>query len=502
MIEKLLIANRGEIAVRVIRTSREMGIRTVAVFSTADRDSLHVQLADDAICIGNPAPLESYLNIDKLVDTAKKTHADAVHPGYGFLAENCSFARRCEEEELIFVGPSSEALRLVGDKIESRKTMTKAGIPVIPGMYTKAMNIKQSVSEAKKLGFPVLVKASLGGGGKGMRIVEQEDELERALASGSREAKSAFGDESVYIERYMKRPRHIEFQILGDKYGKLIHLFERECSIQRRHQKLVEETPSVALDGELRQRIGDLAVKAARSVGYTNAGTIEFLYDQEGKFYFLEVNARIQVEHPITEWTTGVDLVKQQLLIASGEPLSLSQEDISQHGHAIECRIYAEDPENDFLPSPGKILSLHEPSGPGIRTDSGIYSGYEVTRFYDPILSKLVVWGENRETARQKAVLALSDYVILGIKTPVAFLRALLKHPEFVAGKTCTDFIPRNMSDWKESSDEEHLDLAVIASAIHSYKNSFAPRSTVSKREKSVSPWHTIGRWRIGEKKP
>lgn len=501
MIRRLLIANRGEIAIRVMRASKELGISTVAVYSTADKDSLHIQLADDAVCIGNPPPLESYLNIDKLIDVAKKTGVDAVHPGYGFLAENPSFAKRCEEEGLIFVGPSSDTLKLVGDKIESRKTMLKAGIPVIPGMYTKASNIKQCMNEAKKLGFPVLVKASLGGGGKGMRIVEEEKELKEALASGRREARSAFGDESVYVEKYIQSPRHIEFQILGDKYGKVIHLFERECSIQRRHQKLVEETPSVALDGALRQKMGELAVKAARSVGYTNAGTIEFLYDQEGNFYFLEVNARIQVEHPITEWTTGVDLVKQQLLIASDEPLSLSQEDISQRGHAIECRIYAEDPENGFLPSPGRILCVHEPSGPGIRTDSGIYSGFEVTRFYDPILSKLVVWGEDREAARRKAALALSNYVILGIKTTVNFLLDLLNHPEFKAGKTYTDFIQKNMSGWRESEAEEEVQIALISSAIHSYEKQSGLRTPVKTPERTYNPWLTLGRWRISEEK-
>lgn len=500
MIKKLLIANRGEIAVRVMKASQELGIPTVAVYSTVDRDSLHVQLADEAICVGNPPPLESYLNIDKLVDTAKKAGADAVHPGYGFLAENPDFARRCEEEGLIFVGPSSETLKLVGDKIESRKTMLKAEIPIIPGMYTKARDMKQSVREAKKLGFPVLVKASLGGGGKGMRIVEQQDELEKALLSARREAKSAFGDESVYIEKYMRSPRHIEFQILGDKHGNLIHFFERECSIQRRHQKLVEETPSPALDGELRQEIGELAVKAAKTVGYTNAGTIEFLYDR-GDFYFLEVNARIQVEHPITELTTGVDLVKQQLLVASGEPLRFSQEDIFQRGHAIECRIYAEDPENGFLPSPGRILSIHEPSGPGTRTDSGIYSGFEVTRFYDPILSKLVVWGEDRETTRRRAASALSDYAILGIRTTVSFLLDLVNHPDFIAGKTHTDFIQKNMADWKESETKEDLDLAIMAAAIHSYRESVTPRPTADTIKESPSPWLTLGRWRAGTRK-
>jgi acetyl-CoA carboxylase biotin carboxylase subunit len=497
MIKKLLIANRGEIAVRVIRASHELGIPTVGVYSTADRDSLHVQLADEAICIGEPPPAESYLNIDKLVSTARNVGADAVHPGYGFLAENANFAKRCEEAGLIFVGPSSRTLRLVGDKVESRKIMVQAGIPVIPGMYNKARSLKQSVAEAKKLGFPVLVKASLGGGGKGMRIVEQENDLEKALLSGRRESKSAFGDASVYIEKYVARPKHIEFQILGDQYGQLIHLFERECSIQRRHQKLVEETPSPALNTELRQRMGELAVRAAKTVGYTNAGTIEFLYDK-GNFYFLEVNARIQVEHPITELTTGVDLVKQQLLIASGEPLSLSQDSVFQRGHAIECRIYAEDPGNRFLPSPGRILFVHEPSGPGIRMDSGIYSGFDVTRFYDPILSKLVVWGEDRETARRKAVSALSDYVILGIRTTVDFLLHLVNHADFAAGKTYTDFIEKNMGGWSDAGPKEHLDLAMIAAAIHSYKQLSAPTRREGTVEVSFSPWSALGRWRVG----
>ncbi len=498
MITRLLIANRGEIAVRVIRAARELGIRTVAVYSTADTNSLHVELADEALCVGDAPPLESYLNMGKLVDAAKQTGADAIHPGYGFLSENSSFAATCEDAGLIFVGPSSKTLRLVGDKVESRKTMVKQSIPVIPGMYTTAKEIRESVAEARKLGFPVLVKASLGGGGKGMRIVADEKDLAKALASGRREAKSAFGDESVYIEKYLQNPRHIEFQILGDRHGNLVHLFERECSIQRRHQKLVEETPSVALSPEMRRTVGELAVRAAKSVGYENAGTIEFLYD-EGNFYFLEVNARIQVEHPITEWTTGVDLVRQQLLIASGEPITLHQEELTQRGHAIECRIYAEDPEENFLPSPGTILSLHEPAGPGIRVDSGIYTGYEVTRFYDPILSKLVVWGEDREIARRRAVQALSDYVILGIRTPTDFLRDVLNHPDFIAGRTHTDFIERQMSGWTSSTSEESVDLAVVASAAYTCSSSATRLPSAQHAPESITPWQTLGSWRAGE---
>lgn len=501
MIGRLLIANRGEIAVRVIRAARELGIETVAVYSTADRNSLHAELADEVLCIGGAPPLESYLNMEKLVDAAKQTDADAIHPGYGFLSENSSFAAMCEDEGLIFVGPSSKTLRLVGDKVESRKTMAKQSIPVIPGMYTAAKEIRESVAEARKLGFPVLVKASLGGGGKGMRVVSDERDLAKALASGRREAKSAFGDESVYIEKYLRNPRHIEFQILGDKHGNLVHLFERECSIQRRHQKLVEETPSVVLNPEMRRRVGELALRAAKSVGYENAGTIEFLYD-EGDFYFLEVNARIQVEHPITECTTGVDLVRQQLLIASGEPLALRQEELTQRGHAIECRIYAEDPEGDFLPSPGTILSLQEPVGPGIRIDSGIYSGYEVTRFYDPILSKLVVWGEDREIARTRAVQALSDYVILGIRTPTGFLRDVLNHPDFIAGRTHTDFIEKRMSGWRSRASEESLDLAVVASAAYTCSSPMRRLSLTEHEAEWATPWQTLGGWRAGEGEP
>ena len=495
MVKKILIANRGEIAVRIIKACRELGIPTVAVYSSVDRKALHIQYATEAICIGPPPPLESYLNIDAIINAAKKSGADTIHPGYGFLAENHLFAKRCEDEGIIFIGPNSRALKLVGDKVESRETMTKAGIPIIPGMRSKGKELKKFESEADKVGYPILIKASGGGGGKGMRVVKTRQELKEAVAAGRREAKSAFGDESVYLEKYIEKPRHIEFQVLADNYGNVVHLFERECSIQRRHQKIVEETPSVALDDEQRTKIGELAKKVILTAAYTNAGTVEFLFDREGNFYFLEVNARIQVEHPITELTTGVDLVKQQILIASGEKLSINQDSLKQRGHAIECRIYAEDPENNFLPSPGKILFVKEPIGPGVRVDSGLYSGIEVTPHYDPILSKLIVWAEDRESARSRMVSALSDYIILGIKNTIPFLYDIMDHPKFIAGETRTNFISENMVEWKEKR-EKFIEQALTAAAIDAYNTS----PTVKGKDKAVkrtTPWQTLGKWEI-----
>ncbi|MFQ6091349.1 MAG: acetyl-CoA carboxylase biotin carboxylase subunit [bacterium] len=497
MIKKLLIANRGEIAVRIMRGCRELGIPTVAVYSEVDRESLHVQAADEAVCIGPPAPLQSYLSIDAIIDTAKATGADAIHPGYGFLAENHLFAQWCEEEGIVFIGPDSKALKLVGDKVASRETMTKAEVPIIPGMMHKGGRTEDFMAEADRIGYPVLIKASLGGGGKGMRVVRSKDELKEAVEAGMREAKSAFGDESVYIEKYIEEPRHVEFQILADKHGHAIHLFERECSIQRRHQKIVEETPSTALSEELRAEMGEIALKVVKASGYTNAGTVEFLLDKDGNFYFLEVNARLQVEHPITELVTGVDLVHQQIRIASGEKLPLRQEDLKQRGHAIECRIYAEDPENNFLPSPGKILFMQEPGGPGVRHDCGVYSGWAVPVHYDPILSKLIVWGENREIARQRMISALSELTILGIQTTVGFLRDVVAHPEFGAGRTYTSFIEKNMTVWKEGGERECLDVALAAAAITSLENKSRPKGTVQLREEALTPWQTVGKWEI-----
>jgi acetyl-CoA carboxylase biotin carboxylase subunit len=497
MIKKILIANRGEIAVRVINACREMSIATVAVYSAADRKSLHVQMADEAICIGDPPPLESYLNIDKIITVAKDRGTDAIHPGYGFLAENADFSARCEQEGIIFVGPNSKALRLVGDKVASRETMTKAKIPIIPGMMTKRAEMKEFREAAEKIGYPVMIKASAGGGGKGMRIIHSPDELEKGIEAGMREAKSAFGDESVYLEKYIEEPRHVEFQVLADNFGDVVHLYERECSIQRRHQKIVEETPSCAIDDELRKKMGEIAKKVIKLSGYNNAGTVEFLLDRNRNFYFLEVNARIQVEHPITELVTGVDLVKQQIKIASGEKLSHKQEEIKQRGHAIECRIYAEDPDNNFFPSAGKILFMKEPAGPGVRHDCGIYSGFEVPVYYDPILSKVITWAETREDARKRMILALSNYVVLGIKTTIGFLSSVMDHPEFIAGNTQTNFIEKNMSDWTNRKKERRfLSEALVTAAVASQSKTAEKRWAV--KEKAPSPWLTVGRWNIG----
>jgi acetyl-CoA carboxylase biotin carboxylase subunit len=498
MIKKILIANRGEIAVRIINACREMSIPTVAVFSTVDRNSLHVQRADEAFCIGDPPPLESYLNIDKIIKVARDSGADAIHPGYGFLAENADFSARCEKEGIIFIGPNSKALRLVGDKVASRQTMTQAKIPIIPGMMSSGKEVKGFKEAADKIGYPVMIKASAGGGGKGMRIIQSADELEKGIEAGMREAKSAFGDESVYLEKYIEEPRHVEFQVLADNFGNVVHLCERECSIQRRHQKIVEETPSCALDDKLRAKMGEVAKQVMKVSGYNNAGTVEFLLDKNQNFYFLEVNARLQVEHPITELVTGVDLVKQQMKIASGEKLSLIQEDVRQRGHAIECRIYAEDPENNFFPSSGRILFMKEPAGPGVRHDCGIFSGFEVSVYYDPILSKVITWGETREDARKRMTLALSGYTILGIKTSIEFLASVMEHPEFVAGNTQTNFIDKNMSNWKEKKKEKKFtNEALIAAAITSQAETVS-KKRVQGKEEMPSPWLTVGKWSIG----
>ena len=504
MFKKILIANRGEIAVRIIKACREMGIRTVAVYSEADRASLHVQVAAEAVSIGPPPAIESYLNMDRIIQAVRKTGAEAIHPGYGFLAENSEFARRCEREGIVFIGPNSTALELVGDKVRSRQTMEKAGIPIIPGMKSVGKEMAEFEEAGRKIGFPVIVKASAGGGGKGMRVVSAEQELRPAVEAGRREAKSAFGDESVYLEKYIEEPKHVEFQVVADNHGNVVHLFERECSIQRRHQKIVEESPSQALDPGLRSRMGETARKVMQVSGYNNAGTVEFLLDKNRDFYFLEVNARLQVEHPVTELVTGVDLVHQQIRIAAGEKLSLVQEELTQKGHAIECRIYAEDPANNFLPSPGKILFFKEPKGPGVRHDCGIYSGWEVPIFYDPILAKLIVWAGDRESACQRMSAALDGYVVLGINSSINFLKDVINHPEFRAGRTTTGFIKKHFEDWKEAAkDPEALKLALAVAAFSELDSGPAGNSpkkeglTLKARESS-SPWQTLGNWRIG----
>jgi len=494
--KKILIANRGEIAVRIIHACREMKIPAVAVYSEADRESLHVQMADEAVCIGPPSPMESYLNIDNLIAAAREAGADAVHPGYGFLAENAGFADRCLAEGLIFIGPPSEAIRSMGDKVVSRRIMEEAGVPVVPGTTGSIDELDRVVEEASRIEPPLFVKAAAGGGGKGMRLVTDIAQLKPTLESATREAAAAFGDGTVYVEKCVEQPRHIEFQVLADNHGRVVHLFERECSIQRRHQKLVEETPSTVLTPEIRSRMGEAAVTATRAAGYRGAGTIEFLFDKDTSFYFLEMNTRIQVEHPVTEFTTGVDLVKWQIRIARGEEIPFEQSDLVQRGHAIECRIYAEDAERGFMPASGTISFLKEPWGPGVRNDSGIYEGYEVSTFYDPILAKLVVYDENRELARRKMLTALENYVILGIRTSISFLRDLLAHEAFLRGETYTDFIDRHMKEWKDKAGETPPDEVVLAAALAEFHRK--PSAAGQGKVAAVTPWQTEGSWEIG----
>jgi acetyl-CoA carboxylase biotin carboxylase subunit len=494
MFKKILIANRGEIAVRIMRTCREMGIETVAVYSKADADAAHVLEADEAVFLGESEPLKSYLNIDRIIDAARKTDAEAIHPGYGFLAENPDFAARCETSGITFIGPPSRVIRDLGNKTVARTMMEKAGLPVIPGMLKATKKASSLCEEAGRMGYPVLVKAASGGGGKGMRVVSGREEMEEACLSAMSEAEKAFGDGSLYLEKCLESPRHIEFQILADQQGNAVHLFERECSIQRRHQKIIEETPSPVMTPSLRNAMGKAAVSAVLASGYTNAGTVEFLLDLSGRFYFLEVNTRLQVEHPVTEMTTGIDIVRKQLEIAAGNPLTLKQEDIIQRGHAIECRIYAEDPEANFFPSPGTILVHREPSGPGVRNDCGVYEGFEVPMEYDPILSKLIVTAGTREAARMRMLRALENYVILGIRTTIPFLIDVIKSQEFAKGDTYTDFIARHFENW--SQDMVGADLARIAYVVDELTSVKRP-ATAAKEKGWPTPWETLGEWRI-----
>lgn len=498
MFKKILIANRGEIAIRVARACRELGISTVGVYSTVDKNSCHLRHMDETVWIGDSPPQASYLNIEKIIDAAKSNSAQAIHPGYGFLAENALFAKACEDAGIIFIGPHSKALALVGDKIASRNTVKRVDVPIIPGMVGTGTEISDFKKTAKEVGYPVIVKASLGGGGKGMRIVYSEEELEANVAAGQREAKSAFADETVYLEKYIEKPRHIEFQVLRDNFGNVVHLYERECSIQRRHQKIIEETPSTALDKALRIKMGEAAKKVIETAEYTNAGTVEFLLGQDKSFYFLEVNARVQVEHPITEMVTGVDLVRQQILIATGEEIEFKQDEISQHGHAIESRIYAEDPENDFLPSPGKILFLLEPNGPGIRVDSGIYQEWDVPPHYDPILAKLITWAETREMSIARNSNALKNYIILGIKTNIGFLKRIMGSKKFIDGDYHTHFIDENEADLIPKHDRLHN--ALIAAALIASETKQRSKTAKSYQTTSggkTTPWQELGKWEI-----
>ncbi len=440
MFKKVLVANRGEIAIRAMRACRELGVKTVAVYSEADRNALFAKYADEAYHIG-PAPAsQSYLDMDKVIDVALKTGAEGIHPGYGFLSENSTFARKCEEAGIVFIGPTSNAIDQMGSKIAARNTMIEAGVPVVPGVNEAISDIKEASKVAEDIGFPVMIKASAGGGGIGMKIVHSKDDFESSLQSIRSVAESAFGDPTVFIEKYVEEPRHIEFQILADKYGNTVYVMERECSIQRRHQKLIEEAPSPVITPEMRKKMGETAVKAAKAIGYENAGTVEFLYSK-GEFYFLEVNTRLQVEHTITEMITGIDLAKQQLHIACGEKLPFKQEDITYRGWAIECRINAEDPLNDFAPFPGKIKRYRSAGGPGIRVDSGVHMGYTISPYYDSMVSKLCAWGADRDEAIARMRRALYEYVVVGVTTNIPFHKAVLRSQEFKDAKLTTHFI-------------------------------------------------------------
>jgi len=480
MFKKILIANRGEIAIRILRACKELGIQTVAVYSDADKNSLHAhaQFADEAIHIGAASPKESYLNADVLIQAARASKADAIHPGYGFLSENASFAGTVASAQLTFIGPSADSIRAMGDKAESKIAMKKAGVPTVPGYEGTGLETSAELTaHAREIGYPVLVKASAGGGGKGMRVVNNEGELSESIESAKREALNAFGDERLLIEKYLPNAHHIEFQVFGDQHGHLVHLFERECSVQRRHQKIIEETPSPLLTPELRKEMGEAAVKAAKAVHYTNAGTIEFIFDPTNStYYFLEMNTRLQVEHPITEHVTGIDLVQWQIRVAAGEHFPYQQEQLSQRGHAIECRVYAEDPANNFLPSTGRLLQYIEAKGPGVRVDSGFTIGDDVTHFYDPLLAKLIVHAENRETAIQRMQAALKDFIVHGVVTNIDFMQSVLAHEDFANGKVTTWWVEKSLESnsllfetQEQVSPRRHGDapaLHIIAAAL------------------------------------
>ena len=500
MFKKILIANRGEIAVRVIRACRDMGISPVAVYSEVDRGALHVRLADEAYLIGPAPSAQSYLSIEKIIDAAKRSKAEAVHPGYGFLSENSVFAQACEDAGLTFIGPSPKSIALMGSKIESRKAVARYGVPMTPGTMDPVRDEQEARRIANSIGYPVMLKASSGGGGKGLRLVRSEAEIGDALQLTRAEAKASFADDAIYLEKFVQQPRHIEIQVLADKHGNAVYLGERECSIQRRHQKVIEECPSPIVDSDLRQRMGEAALQVVRAAEYFNAGTVEFLVDLNRQFYFLEMNTRLQVEHPVTEMVTGIDLVKEQIRIADGALLQFQQQDVSMRGAAIECRIYAEDPENNFFPSPGTIRLLRTPAGPGIRDDSGVYEGWTVPIDYDPLISKLVAWAPSREEAIQRMLRALKEYQLEGIHTNVAFFGEVLNHADFRKGNFDTGFIPRWLEERSAPATPSsiELDLSVIAAALYdSFQDGQdgqdgVPATTPVTR----SPWKTAARLR------
>jgi len=492
-INKILIANRSEIACRIIKAAKELNIKTVAIYSEIDKDALHVQLADESILVG-PAPAnQSYLDQEIVINAALKTGADAIHPGYGFLSENFEFNQKVRDAGLTYIAPNVGAMKLLGSKTASRKTMIEAGVPVIEGYQDNSSDIETFKQKAIEIGFPVLVKASAGGGGKGMRIVRKEEEFEDAFASSSREAKNAFGDATVFVEKYIENPRHIEFQVAGDKHGNFVHLFERECSIQRRHQKIIEETPSTALNNNLRNKMGEAAVNAIKAVEYDSVGTVEFLLDNTGNYYFLEVNTRIQVEHPITEMTTGVDLLKLQIKIAEGEEIPFKQDELTQQGHSIECRVYAEDAQKDFMPTGGDVLFHKAPEGLGIRYDTGVTTGSEISSYYDPIMSKIISFGSTREEAINRMKIALKETVILGVITSLDFIHKVLETEDFKNGKTFTNFLEYN-SELFENKDDNHIVAASLVTAIEDLDRSESD-------SKNKLPWELIGKWEIGVEK-
>ena len=497
---KVLIANRGEISVRVTRTLHEMGIAAVAVYSDADRAALHVRVADEAYPIGPAAASESYLRVDKIIDTAKKAGCDAIHPGYGFLSENPALPDACDQAGIAFIGPPGSAMRQMGSKTAARDKMSAAGVPIVPG--AKCSTTDEATAAATQIGFPVMLKAASGGGGKGMRLVESAAEMASAWERARSEAKKFFGDDTVYIEKAIIRPRHVEIQVLGDRDGNMVHCFERDCSIQRRNQKVVEETPSPAASRELISKMGEIAVKGAKAVGYFSAGTFEFLLAQDGSFYFLEMNTRLQVEHPITELVTGLDLVREMVLVAQGEKLGFQQADLAARGAAIECRVYAEDPASGFLPSPGKIESLHTPAGPGVRDDGGAYPGCVISSFYDPLISKLSVWAPTRERAVARMRRALSEYVVTGIRTNLAFHEKLFAHPDFVAGKYDTGFLDRHRDELLgyprvAPGDEKAVAVAVALAAARMERATGASTATSGESGSRLAPWVTHHRARL-----
>lgn len=491
-IKKIIVANRGEIALRVMRTIREMGLKSVAVYSEADREALHVRYADEAVCIGPPPSSQSYLLGNKIIEIALKTGADAVHPGYGFLSENADFARRTEEAGLLFIGPSPESIRTMGSKIEAKRAASRYNIPMVPGTEGAVSDLEEAHKKAEEIGYPLLIKASAGGGGKGMRVVERKEELEEQMQRAVSEAASAFGDGSVFLEKYITSPKHIEIQILGDKHGNIVHLFERECSVQRRHQKVVEEAPSSVLTPAIREAMGRCAVDVARSCNYYGAGTVEFIVDQDLNFYFLEMNTRLQVEHPVTEEITGKDLVKEQIRIAEGHPFSFKQEDLAIRGHAVEIRVYAEDPLNGFLPDTGVLRTYVRPQGPGVRTDDGFEEGMEVPVWYDPMIAKLIVHAASREEAIKKMERAIDEYKITGVATTLDFCRFVMQHEAFISGKFDTGFVDRFFSPEKlqalTRSDEYEAVAALMAGILSQESKAVSPH-TIPLGKKSAGAW-------------